>query len=115
MATDENLIDLSSVAVSDLLAEVPFKSDDIVTASGRTVAERRETAWQTAVRSIGGFHYSGKTMLPQSLNSGSSSSSSSSNNNSENDDDACARTTMDRRSCQMARAVEVATDYSGNS
>ena len=114
MATDENLIDLSSVAVSDLLAEVPFKSDDIVTASGRTVAERRETAWQTAVRSIGGFHYSGKTMLPQSYkHSGSSSSSSSSSNNNENDDDddACARDNNGFSPIvqQIARAVEVAT------
>ena len=109
MVTDGNLIDLTSVAVSDLLAEIPFKSDDIVTASGRTVAERRETAWQTAVRSIGGFHYSGKTMLPQSCKYNDSSS-----NNNENDDDACARDNNGFSPIvqQIARAVEVATGAS---
>ena len=51
--------------MEELLAEVAFAADVIVTASGRQVRERRLTAWTARSQEVGGFKYSGKTMPAQ--------------------------------------------------
>ena len=62
---DENSAAATSLTVSALPSEVPFQSDDIVTAStGHRVQERRETAWQGEPY-VPGFTYPGKVMPSQ--------------------------------------------------
>eukprot|EP00622_Pseudochattonella_farcimen_P006411 FR742212.1.p1 GENE.FR742212.1~~FR742212.1.p1 ORF type:complete len:261 (+),score=18.44 FR742212.1:128-910(+) len=50
-------------SLTQILAEVPFQPEMLVTRSGKQVPERRETCWM-AETGIGGFVYSGKTMAP---------------------------------------------------
>ena len=53
------------VTVEELVGEVKFEADDVRTASGALVKERRLTAWQVDdVAAVGPFLYSGKAMPP---------------------------------------------------
>lgn len=54
------------LSVGGLLAHIPFAQAELLTADGRTVAERRRTAW-LAERGIGALAYSGKLMQPQPM------------------------------------------------
>jgi 2OG-Fe(II) oxygenase superfamily len=53
------------IICDQLLKEIPFSKDTIVTMSGESVIERRGTAWITE-EGIGALAYSGKLMAPHS-------------------------------------------------
>lgn len=47
----------------ELLNQIPFRAETLVTRDGKKVTERRETCWM-AEKNIGGLAYSGKIMTP---------------------------------------------------
>ena len=49
------------VDIEELMNEVNFREEMVLTASGEIVRERRKTAWQ-GYEGIGDFQYSGKAM-----------------------------------------------------
>jgi len=51
------------VSMEQLLEEVQFKTEQLVTANGMRVDERRQTCWM-AEEGVGGLAYSGKIMAP---------------------------------------------------
>ena len=57
---------LPELDVSSLRVSVPFEQAELRTADGRTVRERRHTAW-LADEGIGALAYSGKLMSPTAL------------------------------------------------